>query len=253
MNWSFIVTENYRKLEVAVDALVNRDPNQPGIGLFYGKPGVGKSTAIDICYSKNSNIEYIIMQRLWRPRRLLEEICELFHLGDPEYRLDRLSDQVCKGLQHWNKPLLIDEADYLLKNGIMLDVIRDIHDKTKVPIILIGMEKLHGSLRKYGQFFSRILPAGIVEFQPVTAPETTRIIKEWTGLTIDFEAAELFCQHCEGDFRYIIGYLLSLETACKTNGVSHIDVKLVDAAIGRGRPKRAVKNDRNKMKIAGKP
>ncbi|MDD2318413.1 MAG: AAA family ATPase [Desulfobacterales bacterium] len=252
MNKRFFVTENYRKLEVAVDALVNRDPSLPGLGLVFGKWGYGKSTAVEYYYSV-SDVFYISVQRLWRPRRLLEEICELLNLGDPEYRLDRLSDQVCAGLQRWNKPLFIDEADYLLKNGTMLDVLRDIHDKSRVPVILIGMEKLYRSLQRYGQFFSRILPAGIVEFQPVTASETTRIIKEWTGLSIDFEAVELFCQHCEGDYRYIVGYLLSLENACKTNGVSHADVKIVDAVIGRGRPKRAVKNDRNKMKIAGKP
>ena len=248
----FFYTENYRTVEVAYDALVNRDLSLPGISVIIGKWGAGKTTVIMHFYATH-DVFYISVQRLWRPRRLLEEICEILNLGEPEHRLDRLSDQVCAGLQRWNKPLFIDEADYLLKNSTMLDVIRDIHDKSRVPIILIGMEKLYRSLQRYGQFFSRILPAAVVEFQPVTASETTRIIKEWTGLTIDFDAVELFCQYCEGDFRYIVGYLVSLETVCKTNGVSHINVKMVETVIGRGRPKNAVKNDRNKMKIAGKP
>ena len=232
MNKSFIRTDNYYRVEKAVESLNNRDPSLPGLGLIFGKWGYGKSSAVEHFYSV-ADVFYIVIERLWRPRRMLEEICDVLNLGDSEYRLDRLSDQVCEGLRRWRKPLFIDEADYLLKNSVMLDVVRDIHEKTKVPILLIGMERLYRNLQKHGQFFSRILPAAIVEFQPVTPPEIALITSEWTGLSIDMEAAHLFCQYVEGDYRYIVGYLLSFEQACRVNKTDQITTKMVEAVVNR--------------------
>jgi len=254
MNKKFIHTNNYYELEHAVSALVNRDPSLPGLGLIYGKWGYGKSAAVEHYYSV-SEVFYIVMQRLWRPRRMLEEICDVMNIGDSEYRLDRLSDQVCEGLKRWGKPLFVDEADYCLRNSIMLDVVRDIHEKTRIPIILVGMEKLYRNLQKYGQLFSRILPAGIVEFQPVTPHEIIMITSEWTGLTLEPEAAELFCQYVEGDYRYIVGFLISFEEACKANNTTNIGIKMVDAVLKRfsNKIKKPVGHkDFKKFKIVGK-
>ncbi|RJP82775.1 MAG: ATP-binding protein [Desulfobacteraceae bacterium] len=255
MKKTFIRTANYNRMVAGVDALVSRDPSLPGLGLIYGKWGYGKSTAVEYYYSI-SDVFYIVIERLWRPRRMLEEICDILNLGDSEYRLDRLSDQVSEGLKKWGKPLFIDEADYLLKNSMMLDVIRDIHEKTRVPIILIGMEKLYRNLQKHGQFFSRILPASIVEFYPVKPPEIILITREWTGLELDMDAAELFCHYVEGDYRYIVGYLLSFEQACKANKMDKINIKMVESVVNRYTQKMKripQKNNTPKITITGRP
>lgn len=226
MNVKFFKTRNAMNAQRSIESLTSRDRSLPGLGLWYGRWGLGKSSVANWIYSILP-VFYICIERLWRPRRMLEEFCETLGLGSPQYRLDRLSDQVAEGLRKWNQPVLIDEADYLLKNSIMLDVLRDLHDKTGTPFILIGMEKLHSDLQRFGQFFSRILPAAIVEFSPIGPGEVGLIAREWTGLTIDDEAADLFCQLVEGDFRYIVGYLLSFERACATNKAKEINVPLV--------------------------
>lgn len=253
MNKTFIRTNNYNRMTAAVEALENRDPSLPGLGLVYGRWGYGKSEAVEYFYGE-SDIFYIVIKRLWRPRRMLEEICDVLNLGAPEYRLDRLADQVAAGLKRWGKPMFIDEADYLFKNGIMLDVVRDLHDSTRVPIILIGMESMCDKLRKYGQFFSRILPAAIVEFQPVGPPEIILITKEWTGLSIDMPTTELLCHYVQGDFRYIVGYLLSFEEACKTNQTDTITANMVEAVVKKieKKTKRLAAVDVRKQRIMGR-
>lgn len=253
MNKSFIRTNNYNRMTAAVDALRDRDPSLPGLGLIFGKWGYGKSEAVDHFYGE-SDIFYIVIKRLWRPRRMLEELCQVLNLGSPEYRLDRLSDQVAAGLRRWGKPLFVDEADYLFKNGIMLDVLRDLHDSTRTPIILIGMETMCDKLRKYGQFFSRILPAGIVEFEQVNPPEIILITREWTGLTLDMATAELFCHYVQGDFRYVVGYLLSLEQACKTNQTNTITAPMVEAVVKKveAKTRRLTATDIRSKRITGR-
>lgn len=232
MDKVFIPTNNYNRMVQAVGALSGRDPSLPGLGLVYGKYGYGKSEAVTHFFG-TSDVQYIRVERLWRPRRLLEEIVDVYNLGEPEYRLDRLSDQVSEGMKRWKHPLFIDDADYLFKEGIMLDVVRDIHEKSRVPIILIGMERSLKKLSGYGHIFSRVLPAGIVEFQPVTPPELVLIVKRWTGLSMGMDTAELFCHYTEGDFRFIVGYLLSIEDACRINSETEITVRLIESVVNR--------------------
>jgi DNA transposition AAA+ family ATPase len=46
------------------------------------------------------------------------------------------------------RPLIIDEADFIIRRG-MVDMIREIHDKSQAPIILIGEEMLPAKLQKF--------------------------------------------------------------------------------------------------------
>jgi len=149
MNKSFIRTDNYNKVAAAVDALVNRERGLHGLGLFYGRAGYGKTSVVDHYYGAGETM-YIRLMQTWGRRRLLEELCEIMRLGPPIYRIDRLTDQVISGFNRWRKPLFLDEADYLFREGgnAMLDVVRDIHDATQVPIVLIGMEAILGKLQR---------------------------------------------------------------------------------------------------------
>ena len=233
MNKSFIRTDNYNRVAAAVDALANREKSLPGLGLVYGKWGYGKTAVVEALYTHTETF-YLRALETWNPRRLLEEIGVVARIGEPTYRLDKIFDQVIKGLRKWGKPVVIDEADYLFNSGSrMLNIVRDIHDMTGVPIILVGMESIYNKLQKHGQFFSRILPSAIVEFQPVSPHEIVMITKLWTGLTIDHNAADLLCRYVEGDFRYVVGYLLSLEEACKANAMTHITAKMVETVVNR--------------------
>jgi DNA transposition AAA+ family ATPase len=229
MRKAFFPTNNYHAMIKAVEELKNRDPSLPGLGLIYGRWGLGKSETIQHYYGE-SNVNYVMAEALWSVRDLLKGICDELNI-QPEYRTVDRFDQVCRGLKRRAEPLFIDEADYLFKKSIMLDTIKDMHEKTRVPIILVGMEEICGKLQKYGQFWSRILPAGIVEFKPLAAPEMILIAKEWTGLDVGHEAAETVCRYTEGDFRYVVGYLLELEKACVVNRTKEISLPMVEALL----------------------
>jgi len=229
MNKKFFPTNNYYALGAAVDALKNREPSLPGLGLVYGKWGLGKSDAIDEYY-RVSNAYCVRAERLMSARDLLEAICEEYIIS-PEYRTMARYRQVCSVLKERGEPLFIDEADYLFKQTISLDMIRDMHDRARVPIILVGMEEAYDRLAKHGQFWSRILPAGIVNFQPLMPPEITLVTKEWTGLDIPPECAERVCQHTMGDWRLVVGHLVEYERACRVNQTQVVAIAMVEAVI----------------------
>ncbi|MBW2062623.1 MAG: AAA family ATPase [Deltaproteobacteria bacterium] len=238
MQKSFFATNNYHAIIKAIAELKNRDPSLPGLGLFYGRWGLGKTEAIEHFYGE-SNVYYVMCEALWRVRDLLKGICDEMKLL-PDYRTVDRFDQICRELRRRGESLILDEADYLFKHRIMLDMIKDMHEKTKVPIILVGMEEICGKLQKYGQFWSRILPAGIVEFQPLSPPEMILITKEWTGLEVSPEASELLCRFTEGDFRYVVGYLLEFERACAVNKTREIGLPMVEALLKKSSKKREI-------------
>ncbi|MBW2090934.1 MAG: ATP-binding protein [Deltaproteobacteria bacterium] len=256
MKKTFFPTNNYHVLVKAIDALKNRDPSLPGLGLIYGRWGLGKTEAIEHYYGE-SNIYYVRVMRTWRVRDLLRDgICEEYKIY-PEYRTVDCFKQVCKEIRRRGEPLFIDEADYVFKHSMMLDVLRDIHDTTRVPIILVGMEEICGKLGKFGQFWSRILPAGIVEFKPLLPPEMSLITKEWCDLEIAPEAAEIICRFTEGDFRYVVGYLLELEKACAVNKTREISQLMVEALLKKMATKKDISDrfrstDVKRLRIAGR-
>lgn len=248
MKKSFFPTNNYHGMVRAIDALVNREPSLPGMGLIVGKWGIGKSEAIDFYYGE-STVYYVRAISLMHPRDLLESICEEYRV-QPEYSTMGRFKQVCKLIKQRRSPLIIDEADYLFKKSINLDVIRDLHDISKVPIILVGMEQFYIKLEKYGQFWSRILPAGIVEFNSLTPPEMILITEQWTGLKILPESAEDVCHHTGGDFRLIVGYLGAFEKACQVGKTNEISQAMVNT-VKKRMEKRKSDLDHQRRKIEG--
>jgi len=162
---------NVRNLLAAYDSLKERDPGVPGMGLLYGFTGAGKSTAID----------WLIVQRrgvcvrafaTWTPYAMLAEIMQ--ELGaSPMGRSAAMARYIADELRRTDRPLFVDEADYLLHDTRMLETLRDLHDASDVPVMLIGMEGLDRKLAHRQQLCRRI--SQWVEFRPAS-PEDARIL-----------------------------------------------------------------------------
>ncbi len=247
MKKTFFQGDNYHAVRRALDTLMSRDPSLPGLGLIYGRWGLGKSETIQFIYGLGG-ILYVFAQAIWNVRDLLKAICE--ELGiHPEYRTTARFDQIARELVRRNEPLCIDEADYLARKPLMLDVVKDLHEKTKVPIILIGTEQIPGKLQRNGQLWSRVLPGGIVEFKPLSAPEFSLIVREWTGLKIAPEAADTVCRFTEGDFRYLVGYLLEFEKLCQINKTDNITQAMVQALFNKFAKKKSLSGHLSKRQL----
>ncbi|EAV40439.1 hypothetical protein SIAM614_21455 [Stappia aggregata IAM 12614] len=56
----------------------------------------------------------------------------------------------------FNRPLIIDEADKLADKG-MLELVREIHEHSQAPIVLIGEEQLPGKILQVERVHNRVL------------------------------------------------------------------------------------------------
>lgn len=153
MNKTFVRTNNVKNFIGLVENLVNKPKNIPKMGLVYGEPGLGKTqTALwlackyDGIYLRASNL----MTGRWLLDGLIKEMDEL-----PRYLTSDNFKLVVKKLKANPKVIFIDEIDYLMNNFKTVEILRDLHDETDCPIIMIGMGLAHRKLERYKHLYDR--------------------------------------------------------------------------------------------------
>lgn len=225
MKPKFVQTENVRRLQEAMEALVNRDEGVPGLGLIGGGAGFGKTKSIQ-WYVLKTHAIYLRAKATWTASWMLDEINkELKILSMPSIR-DKYQDLLA-AVRQARCTIYIDEADYLVRDRKLLDTLRDLHDETDNPIVLIGMDEIQKKLMRHHQFWSRVSQQVI--YKPLTAKEITILGDELCSLAIDERTAEQLFSATMGNFRDTIVALSHLERMAKANSTATVSAKMVDA------------------------
>lgn len=156
-------------------------------------------------------------------RWLLEKI--VYELGEsPSRKMADLIEQCITHLRLKPQVIIIDEVDYLINRHRIVETLRDLHDLTGVPIVLIGMQEAKTKLGKYRHLYDRI--SEIIEFKPFSKDDLDVIVEELSEIKITDEAKEIFFEKTNR-FRQVIKGISLLENLAKTNGLNKIDVKQV--------------------------
>lgn len=127
----------------------------PRMGLFYGPSGFGKSYAAAHA-TAHVDAAYIVAKSIWTQRSFLEAIAREIGIAKLERTGPRLLDQIINQLLAEPQPLIVDEMDHLVAKR-SVEIIRDIHDNARVPILMIGEEALPLKLKEWERFDNRIL------------------------------------------------------------------------------------------------
>src|SRR5205814_2280949 len=99
----------------------------------------------------------------WTPTSMLAKVMQELNAA-PMQRRAAMLDFITQQLAAQQRPLFVDEADYLLRDQAMLESLRDIHDLSGVPVVLIGMADIEKRLVHNKQLARRI--SHWVEFLP---------------------------------------------------------------------------------------
>lgn len=127
-----------------VDRVVNRTKGLPGLGIFYGPSGYGKT--FSAVYAANKHRAYFLeVGDSWTKKRFLEGLA--VEVGMPTNgTISAIVDRIIAALEDDPRPIIIDEADIILARGY-IEQVREFHNKAGVPIILIGEELFPSKLR----------------------------------------------------------------------------------------------------------
>ncbi|MEW5804077.1 MAG: AAA family ATPase [bacterium] len=224
MKPKFVQTENVRRLQEALTALVNRDEGVPGLGLIYGGAGMGKTKSVQ-WYVCQTNAIYLRAKATWSTSWMLEAINKELNILSLSRIKDKFTD-LQNAIQQVKCTIIIDEADYLVRDRKLLDTLRDLHDETNIPVVLVGMDEIQLKLMRHHQFWSRVSQQ--VVYQPLKANEIIILGQELCSLTIDDRAAEQLFAATMGNFRDTIVALSHLERMARANSTANISGKMIE-------------------------
>ena len=210
---------NVAALTQLVDRIKNRSMNLPGMGTFYGPSGLGKSFAGTYATNKFGAVT-VQMKSVWTKKTLTDAI--LHEMGLPPARsISDAVDQISQRLAVSDQPLIIDEADYLVKRN-QIEIVRDIYEGSGAAIILIGEELLPQKLCAWERVHGRML--AWVPAQPADIADVGHLARVYArGLAIDAGLRQRILAASQGSIRRICVNLDQVREHAVRKGLKAVD------------------------------
>lgn len=145
---------NLALCRVAVRRALDRSNGLPGLVVFHGPSGYGKSVSAN--YLANEMRAYYVQAKsVWTRKAFLTAILREMSIK-PAATVSEMVDQVAEELAASNRPLMVDEFDHVVDRG-HVELVRDLYEASGAAILLIGEEGLPQSLKKWERFHGRVL------------------------------------------------------------------------------------------------
>ena len=222
----FVKTNNVKRFITMMNNLQNRAEGVHGMGLVYGEPGLGKTQTINWWAFKNNAI-LVRCTQLMTARWLLTEILD--EMGELSgYKISDCFKLVVRNLLVNSQIIIVDEVDYLTVDSRAVETLRDIHDKTNVPIILVGMINAKSRLKKFNHLYDRL--SEIVKFEKFSKADIKTIVQELSEVEMT-DCAIRYIYTNLNRFRQIVKVINKAEIIAKANGLNSIDEILIKEAI----------------------
>jgi len=145
---------NVLLLNALINRVQNRDFDLPGLACFFGPSGYGKTKAAT-WNAQETRAYWVEVKSTWSRKKFAEMILRSMGIT-PGRTIGDMVEQIGDQLSKSGRPLLIDEADLVAKDG-MIGIIRDIYESSQGTVILIGEENLPQTLRRWERVHNRML------------------------------------------------------------------------------------------------
>lgn len=211
---------NVTALVALIDRVQGRSPSLPGMAVFYGPSGFGKTTAA--VYAGNKFQAYTVqVKSCWTKKTLCRAIATEMGL-DPARTVADMVDQIAEHLALTDRPLLIDEADHLVAHK-MIEIVRDIYEGSQSPVILIGEETLPQKLRQWERVHGRILSWVVAE--PGDISDVHHLARIYArGVEIDGALCDQLLAGSRRSIRRICVNLDQVAEFARTHGLDRVGI-----------------------------
>ena len=214
--------KNVTLMNALVERVMNRSPGLPGMATFHGFSGYGKTSAATYVAAKH-RCYHIQVKSVWTQKKLCQSV--LLALGiQPAKTIADMVDQIGEELALSGRPLLVDEADFLVQKR-MIEVVRDIYESSAAAtIILIGEELLPGKLKAWERVHGRMLDW--VAAQPASLADAKHLTGLYCpGVEIEAELLARLHEASSGSVRRICVNLDRIRELARTQGLDAVGAK----------------------------
>jgi len=230
MKATFAHTKNLKAFLDGVNTLMEPVGGRLGLGIFYGPPGTGK-TEIGKWYAANKGCPYIRAGYISTGHSLLSDICD--ELGEsPSGKTSATLATIVRALSTQPRPVIIDECDYLVKEGV-IELLRDISDEANSPVIMIGMEKFDGRVRRYSHLYDRVRVS--VKMELFSLEMTHEFVTAMCEYKLSDEAISLINKNSHGKLRLICLWIARAEMMARANKAQEVTAAMLGQTWGAGK------------------
>ena len=223
----FVKTKNVKEFINLIHNLKNKPDNITKIGLVYGNAGLGK-TKTALYLSIQYDAVYVRATNSMSPKWMLEEMAKELDEIPRCYTAD-IFRQCVNTLRSSLQMIIVDEIDYLLADFRTIETLRDLHDETGVPIILVGMQLAKHKLKKHTHLYDRI--SEVYKFSDFEYLDIKQITEEISEVEITKEAVHLIHNKAKS-FRQIVNTIDAFEKVAQANGLTQIDENIAREVLG---------------------
>lgn len=211
---------NVAALVELIERVQGRALNLPGMATFYGPSGFGKSFSAIFATNKFEAIT-VQVKSTWTRKKLCTSI--LTEMGLPATStVSDMVDDISQFLAMNDRPLIIDEADFLVQRK-MIEIVRDIHEQSGAPIILIGEELLPQKLKVWERVHGRMLDW--VAAEPADISDVQHLMKLYVpGVSIASELLSKVLRGSHGSLRRICVNLDQIREFALIKGLEEVKV-----------------------------
>lgn len=222
MKHEMAIVKNVVRLRDAFDTLANRDMGVPGMMLAHGYTGYGKTTTIAWLVNQTSGV-YVRANATWTPTAMLSAIMKELGFDPVNNRASVMVEHIVERLALDARPLFVDEADYLFSNNArMIETLRDIHDLSGSPVVMVGMEGIERRLVHRKQLARRI--SQWVEFRPADLEDAARVAQTVCEIEIEDDLLCHIHNETNGSIGLMVVGLARIEAFAKTNGMKKVSL-----------------------------
>jgi DNA transposition AAA+ family ATPase len=213
---------NVRALVALINRVVNRTVGLPGMATFYGYSGYGKTTAA--VYAANKFDTYQVqVKSCWTGRKLGQSILQEMGIK-PAKTIADMVDQIAQELTFSDRPLLIDDAQYLVSRK-MIEIVKDIYESSGGAIILIGEEQLPQSLQRWENIHGRMMDW--VPALPANLEDVRHLASIYcAGVKLDDAFSAHLLEQSRNSIRRVCVNLERVKELATTKGLDAVDLDI---------------------------
>lgn len=224
------IVKNISALQGAINDALYRNSGEEGMVAMHGKTGSGKTTAISWLVSQlmNNDIRPIFVEASpsWSLRSMLADLCRACEIEPKGSSADMVA--VVKEQMMGGRPLIIDEVDHMFLPGQdttlrMVEQVRALYDASKVPVVLIGMDKLRRKIKTREQLDRRITQW--IEFRDLDAEDIRLVADTLVEIPVADDFLDFVIEKTGGRVGWLVPVLARAERRAKGNRWDEINME----------------------------
>lgn len=209
---------NVAALVELIDRVEKRQHGLPGMATYYGPSGFGKTTAA--VYAANRFQAHTVqVKSTWRTKKFCEAVLHDMAVKPARTAADMI-DQISETLARSGRPLLIDEADFMVVRGF-IEIARDISESSGAPVILIGEELLPQKLQQWERVHGRMIDW--VAAEPAEIADVGHLAPIYAqGVEVDDDLKARIMKASQGSIRRICVNLAAVREHAQIKGLKRV-------------------------------